>query len=303
MEKRIFLLPACQGLGFAKRIERNLSSHSVTVIKADIHKFRDGEFSLQLRQDIQGKVIFIVQQVVVPGTNTNENLFELLLLNSLVKLYKPKKIINVIPYLPYARQDRIVHEGDGLSIQCLGNLLKASGADQLLVMEIHSLIAKEMIPLPTVSISPAPVLALHFRQQCKDMVVVSPDKGAMQRCRDVARLLQTDVAFMEKIRPKPGVAKVRNVKGAVKGKTALFVDDMIDSGGTLAGAVASLKKAKARQMIAACAHALFSDPAPRVIKKLGIKVVGTNTIPQKKYPWYTELDVSGLFADAIIELA
>lgn len=303
MKKRISLLCASQGKTLAKQIAARLKPDRVEIIKADIRKFRDGEFSLQLKQDVQGKAIFIVQRVVVPGTNTHENILELLLLNSLVRLYKPKKIINVIPYLPYARQDRILHKGEGLSIQSLGNLLKASGADQLLVMELHSLLAKELLPLPTTSLSPAPAFALYLRQHHTDVIIVSPDKGAMQRCREVARLLQTDVAYLEKTRPRPGEAKVRHVWGDVEGKTAVLVDDMIDSGGTLEGAVISLKKAGAKSILAMCTHSLFSQPAPGRIRRYKIKIVSTSTILQQKYGWHTQLDVSGLFADAIKTLS
>ena len=213
----------------------------------------------------------------------------------------------VIPYFPYARQDRMAKGREAISARVVANMLEMQGASRVIFVDIHNLAIQGFFNIPVDHLPGVPILSDYIAsKKINDLVVVSPDLGGVTRTRQLADRLQAPIAIIEKRRPAPGVAEVMNLIGSVQGKTAVLVDDIVDTAGSLAEAARALEAAGAKEVYACCTHAVLSDPAVQRIEASNIReLIVTNTIPlspEKRTPKITVLSVAPLLGEAIIRI-
>lgn len=272
--------------------------------KFSVSKFKDGEIFVQLKEDVKGKDVYVLGS----GNPPADNMLELLVLISTLKENGANKVNMIMPYFAYAKSDRITPEGSSLNAKLMANLIKTAGADSVIAVNIHSKIAESFFTVPLTHLSVMPLLAKEFKElKDRDLKVISPDLGGVERTKEFARALGiSDIVVIKKTRPAPDKVKVLEVGGDVKNKNIVIVDDMIQSGGTILKAVEILKKHGAKDIYVAVAHFLFSGPAlPLISKNKSIKKVFiTNTIqPIKKFPQkFQVVKVDGLITEAILSL-
>jgi ribose-phosphate pyrophosphokinase len=230
----------------------------------DVGRFSDGEVTVELKQNVRAREVFVVQSTCAP---TNENLMELLIMVDALKRASAGRISAVIPYFGYARQDRRPRSTRvPISAKVVANMLQAVGVDDIPVDNIYA----------------SPVLLGDLRQKnYDDLIVVSPDVGGVVRARALAKQLGCDLAIIDKRRPKANVSEVMHVIGEIEGRNCVIMDDMIDTAGTLVKAAEVLKERGAKKVYAYCTHPIFSGPAiDRIAKGEALdEVVVTNTIP------------------------
>ncbi|MFS8543940.1 MAG: ribose-phosphate pyrophosphokinase, partial [Limnochordales bacterium] len=215
-----------------------------------------------------------------------------------------KSIAAVIPYYGYARQDRKTQPRDPIAAKLVANLLTAAGADRVLTMDLHAGQIQGFFDIPVDNLKALPILADYFVQKgLDDVVVVSPDVGGVARAREFSQRLGTPLAIIDKRRPQPNVSEVMHVIGDVQGKTAILIDDIVDTGGTLVKAAEALLAQGAKEVYAAATHPVLSDPGAERVQASPIKeLVVTNTIPlpvHKRVPKIRVLSIAPLFAEAI----
>ncbi|MBI2546156.1 ribose-phosphate diphosphokinase [Candidatus Woesearchaeota archaeon] len=272
--------------------------------------FRDGELYQRLDENVRGGDVFVFQSLQSPGEQSvNENLMELLLLNGVIRLSSAFRITNVIAYHAYARQDRKTKGREGISAKQVAKLLQASGADRILTMDLHSGQIQGFYDIPVDNLTALPVLGQHAAAHHKrnGLVVVSPDAGGVERAKRFADMLGATLAIINKHRPQQGEAEIIGLVGDVAGKDVIILDDIVDSGGTVQEAVAALRKSGAKEISIYCSHPLFSEPAPERLTKLGVAVIGTDTILHNdkflgQHKWFTQLSVAHIFAEAIFNI-
>jgi ribose-phosphate pyrophosphokinase len=214
------------------------------------------------------------------------------------------RITAVIPYFGYARQDRKARARDPISAKLVANLITTAGADRVLTMDLHAPQIQGYFNVPVDHLLGIPILGKYYRSKgLEDVVVVSPDLGSVTRARKFADRLHASIAIIDKRRPRPNVSEVMNIIGEVKGKIALLVDDMIDTGGTITQGAKALMEMGAKEVYASCTHAVLSGPAIQRIRDSQIKeMVTLNTIPlsdEKKIDKIKTISVAGVFAEAI----
>lgn len=251
----------------------------------DLHisRFSDGEIFIQIKENIRDLHVFLIQSTCPP---VNENYMELFLIVDAFKRASAKEITLVMPYYGYSRQDRKSAPRVPISAKCMADMCSINGIDRLLVVDLHSPQVQGFFNIPVDNLFAAPVLAPEFKasHSCDNLVIVSPDAGGAERARAFAKKIRgSSVAMIDKRRTEPNKAKALNLIGDVKNKTALIVDDMIDTAGTLCSASDKLMEWGAREVMALATHPLFSEPAIERITKSCLKEVWvTNTIPIKK---------------------
>ncbi|MBP1764881.1 MAG: Ribose-phosphate pyrophosphokinase, partial [Firmicutes bacterium] len=251
-----------------------------------------------------GKDIFIVQPTCQP---VNDNIMELLIMADAMKRASARHITAVIPYYGYARQDRKTRGREPISAKLLADLMTTAGVTRMVTMDLHAGQIQGFFDIPVDHLPGVPILADYLAtKKIEDLVVVSPDLGGVTRTRQLADRLQAPIAIIEKRRPAPGVAEVMNLIGSVAGKTAVLVDDIVDTAGSLAEAAKALEAAGAKEVYACCTHAVLSDPAVQRIEASNIReLIVTNTIPlppEKRTPKITVLSVAPLLGEAIIRI-
>lgn len=248
--------------------------------EAVLGRFRDGEISVRIQKSVRGAEVFLVQPTCSPH---NDNLMELLIMTDACKRASARSVATVIPYYGYARQDRKAAPRDPITAKLVANLLMAAGADRVLTMDLHAPQIQGFFDIPVDNLTAMPLLANYFQQkQLEDIVVVSPDAGGVARARQLSQRLQAPLAIVDKRRPMPNVSEVMHIIGEVQGKTAILVDDIIDTGGTLTEAAQALVKEGVKDVYACGTHAVFSPPCLERLAKAPIKeVVVTNTIPAR----------------------
>ncbi|MFS8513123.1 MAG: ribose-phosphate pyrophosphokinase, partial [Planifilum fulgidum] len=213
----------------------------------------------------------------------------------------------VIPYYGYARQDRKTRARDPITAKLVANLIETAGADRIITMDLHATQIQGFFDIPVDHLLGVPILSKYFiEKQLDEVVVVSPDHGGVIRARKMAERLGAPIAIIDKRRPEPNVAEVMNIVGDVRGRTAIIIDDIIDTAGTVMLAADALIEQGAREVYACCTHPVFSGPAIERIKKANIKeMVVTNTIPltpEKQLEKIRVLSVSPLIGEAIIRI-
>ncbi|MBT8397306.1 MAG: ribose-phosphate pyrophosphokinase [Gemmatimonadetes bacterium] len=267
---------------------------------ATIRDFADGEIFARIDRNARGRDVFIVQPTASPG----DQILELLLLIDAAKRASAARVTAVIPYYGYGRQDRKDQPRVAIGAKLMANLIVASGADRVVGIDFHQHQIQGFFDIPVDHLYAAPVLVRYFRDlSLDDLVVVAPDVGSAKMARGYARRLKAGFAIIDKRRPAPNVAEVVNVVGDVDGMTCLLVDDMVDTGGTLANAVHALLDRGAKCVYAAASHPLLSGPAVERLSEAPLEeLVVTNTIDvpeDRRFEKLRILSVAGLLANAI----
>ncbi len=229
--------------------------------KAIVGKFSDGEIQVDITENVRGRDVFIIQSTCAP---TNNNLMELLVMIDAVRRSSAYRITAVIPYFGYSRQDRRPRSARvPLTAKLVADMVGTAGADRVLTVDLHADQIQGFFSMPVDNIYASPILLGDiWRREYPDLMVVSPDVGGVVRARAIAkRLDDADLAIIDKRRPKPNVAKVMNIIGDVKGRTCVLVDDLVDTAGTLCQAARALKDKGAAKVVAYCTHPVLSGAA------------------------------------------
>ena len=263
--------------GLATEIAKNLG---INLGAMQVGRFSDGEVTVEIKQNVRARDIFVVQSTCAP---TNDNLMELLIMVDALKRASAERISAVIPYFGYARQDRRPRSTRvPISAKVVANMLQAVGVNRLLTMDLHADQIQGFFDIPVDNIYASPVLLRDLNEKKHDnLIVVSPDVGGVVRARALAKQLGCDLAIIDKRRPKANVSEVMNVIGDIDGRNCVIMDDMIDTAGTLVKAAEVLKERGAKKVYAYCTHPIFSGPAiDRIANGTALdEVVVTNTIP------------------------
>ena len=284
----------------AQEMARNLG---VELGKASVGRFSDGEVTVEIQQNVRARDVFVVQSTCAP---TNENLMELLIMVDALKRASARRITAVIPYYGYARQDRRPRSMRvPISAKVVANLLETVGVERLLTMDLHADQIQGFFDIPVDNIYASPVLLSDLKSKAyPDLVVVSPDVGGVVRARALAKQLGSDLAIIDKRRPRANVSEVMHVIGEIEGRNCVIMDDMIDTAGTLVKAAEVLKERGAKRVFAYCTHPILSGPAvDRIANSQLDEVVITNTIPLSQAAMactkIRQLSVAFLFGETI----
>jgi len=273
---------------FTGNSNKDLSTHIARILKQrlgkiDIERFSDGEIRCEINETIRESNIHIIQSTCAP---TNDNLMELLIMADAFKRSAALKVIAIVPYYGYARQDRRPqYTRTPITSRLVADMIQSAGIDQLVVVDLHSEQQQGFFKIPTTNVSASPIIIgdiwRKYKHEMDNIVVVSPDTGGVARARAIAKHLNdADLAIIDKRRPKANVAQVMNIIGDVEDKICIIVDDMIDTAGTLCKAAAALKGAGAATVAAYATHAVFSGNAYNNILESELdEVVVTDTIP------------------------
>jgi ribose-phosphate pyrophosphokinase len=272
-ELKVFTGSAHPALGEA--IARHIG---VPLGRAHLARFSDGEVWFQIHDNVRGADVFVVQPTCSP---VNENLMEMLLMLDAFKRSSASRLTAVLPYYGYGRQDRKDKPRVPISAKLVADLLQTAGADRVLTMDLHAAQIQGFFDIPVDHLFAAAVI-IDYLQQLKlpDLVVVSPDAGGVERARAYAKRLDASLAIVDKRRDQPNTAEVHHVIGDVEGRTALVVDDMVDTAGTLTKVVEALKTAGAREVLASCSHPVLSGRAVERLAQTPLsKLITTDSIP------------------------
>jgi ribose-phosphate pyrophosphokinase len=296
-ELRIFTGNAHPGL--AEAIARFLG---ITVGRAHLARFSDGEVWFQIQDNVRGADVFVVQPT---GPPVNENLMELLVMLDAFKRSSASRLTAVIPYYGYARQDRKDKPRVPISAKLVADMLSTAGTDRVLTMDLHAAQIQAFFNVPVDHLFAAPVI-LEYVSKLKlpRLTVVSPDAGGVERARAYAKRLDAALAIVDKRRESPNVAEVHQVVGDVEGRTALIVDDIVDTAGTLTQVAVALKEAGASDVLASCSHAVLSGRAIEKISDSPLsRLIVTDSIPldesRRLCPKIVVLSIAELMAKAI----
>lgn len=240
--------------------------------------FSDGETQIEIHENIRGLDVFVLQSTCTP---VNDNLMQLLIIMDALRRASAKRITAVIPYYGYGRQDRKVKPRVPITAKLVADLITVAGADRVVSIDLHAGQIQGYFNIPVDNLFSAPLLLKYIRTHfTDDMVVVSPDAGGVERARAFAKRLSASLAIIDKRRDAPNIAEAMNIIGEVEGKTAIILDDMVDTAGTLTQGANALKKRGASRIFACCTHPVLSGPAIDRIEESPIdRLVVTNTIP------------------------
>ncbi|UCD69143.1 MAG: ribose-phosphate pyrophosphokinase [Betaproteobacteria bacterium] len=271
--------------------------------RATVGRFSDGEVMVELLENVRGKDTFVLQSTCTP---TNDNLMEVLLMVDALKRSSAGRITAAIPYFGYARQDRRPRSARvAISAKIVANMLQAAGVDRLLTMDLHSDQIQGFFDIPVDNVYSAPILLGDiWKRDYRELVVVSPDVGGVVRARALAKRLESDLAIIDKRRPRPNVATVMNIIGEVQGRTCIIMDDMVDTANTLCEAAGALKSSGAEKVLAYCTHPVLSGNAIERIENSSLdEVVVTDTIPLRDVasdcPQIRQLSIAELLAETM----
>lgn len=272
--------------------------------EAFVGRFNNGEVQIMIDESVRGKDVFIIQPTSYP---VNDNLMELMVMADALKRASARHITAVVPYYGYARQDRKTRGREPITAKLVANLMQTSGITRLVTIDLHAGQIQGFFDVPVDHLYGASILAKYINEKnLEDVIVVSPDLGGVTRARDLADRIGAPIAIIEKKRPEPGVAKVINLIGDVKGKNCIIVDDIVDTAGSLVEGAKALKEFGAKSVMAAVTHAVLTDPASERIANSNIKeLIVTNTMPLPencKLDNVTQLSVAPLLGEAIMRI-
>ena len=284
----------------AKRLNIPLGS-------ASVGRFSDGEVMIELLENVRGRDCFVLQSTCMP---TNDNLMEVLIMIDALKRASAARVTAALPYFGYARQDRRPRSARvSISAKVVANMLEAVGVDRVLTMDLHADQIQGFFNVPVDNIYAAPILLGDlWKHGHEHLLVVSPDVGGVVRARALAKRLESDLAIIDKRRPKANDSEVMNIIGDVKGRTCVIMDDMVDTAGTLAKAAQALKNEGAIKVLAYCTHPVLSGGAVERIANSALdEVVVTDSIPlradAKKCGKIRVLSVVDLLAETILRIS
>ncbi len=287
------------------KFAESVAKHAgVELGRAKFGRFADGEVQIEIQESVRGCNCYVIQPTSPP---VNQSYLELFLICDALKRASANEVAAVTPYYGYARQDRKVAPRAPISAKCMADLLKTAGADRLLAVDLHSSQIQGFFDGPVDHLFAIPTFAQEWRSKMgegEDYVAVSPDAGGVERVRAFAKRIGCSLAVIDKRRSGPNQVDSVNLVGDVKGKTAILLDDMIDTAGTLTQAVDSLLKNGAKRVFAIATHALLSGPAVERLTSSGLeKVWVTDTIPLKeeavKSNLFQVVSVAPVVAEAI----
>ncbi len=274
------LLSCNSNLSLATDIAKYLG---IELVKADIKRFSDNEIFVEINENVRGEDVFVIQTTSFPA---NDNIMELLITIDTLRRASAKRITAVIPYFGYARQDRKVGPRTPISAKLVANIITTSGADRVLTLDLHAGQIQGFFDIPLDNLFAAPIFSRDIKENFKDQedtVIVSPDVGGLVRARIIANKINSELAIVDKRRPKAGVSEVMNIIGEVSGKNCIIIDDMVDSGGTLCNAADALIAKGAKSVSAYITHGVLSGQAFERIANSKLKhLVITNSIEQKE---------------------
>jgi ribose-phosphate pyrophosphokinase len=275
--------------------------------QASVSKFSDGEIMVELLENVRGKDCFILQSTCAP---TNDNLMEILLMVDALKRASAARVTAAIPYFGYGRQDRRPRSARvAISAKVVANMLQAVAVDRVLTMDLHADQIQGFFDVPVDNVYATPILLGDvWKHQYENLLVVSPDVGGVVRARAIAKRLESDLAIIDKRRPKANVSEVMNIIGDVRGRTCVIMDDIVDTAGTLVKAADALKAEGATRVLAYCTHAVLSGSAVQRIEESQLdEVVVTDSIPLRKDAQACKkirvLSVAGLLAETILRIS
>ena len=263
----------------AKSVAKNLG---ITLGKASVKTFSDGEISVEIEENVRGQDIYIIQPLCDP---VNDNLMELLIMVDALKRSSVERISVVLPYFGYSRQDRRARSARvPITAKVVANMLTSMGVERLLTIDLHADQIQGFFDIPVDNIYATPLfLADIHKQNYQDTIIVSPDVGGVVRARALAKQLNSDLAIVDKRRPEANVSEVMQIIGDVKGKCCIIVDDICDTAGTLCHAADALKEQGASKVFAYITHPIFSGKADQNINNSTIDgIIVTDTIKLSK---------------------
>lgn len=296
---RLRLLSGSANIPLSQEVARYLGMDLGPMVRK---RFADGELYVQIQESIRGCDVYLIQPTCRP---VNDHLMELLIMVDACRRASARQITAVLPYYGYARADRKTAGRESITAKLAANLIAQAGASRVLAMDLHSAQIQGYFDIPMDHVYGSPTLCDYIAsKQLSDLVVVSPDVGGVARARSFAkRLDDAPLAIIDKRRQAHNVAEVMNVIGDVRGKTAVLVDDMIDTAGTILEAAKILRKEGARQVYACATHAVFSPPAiERLSSGYLEEVIVTNTVPiaeEDRFPQLTILSVANVLGETI----
>ena len=285
----------------AQEIARHLM---VPLGRAAVSRFSDSESTVELLENVRGRDVFIVQPTCPPA---NDHLMELLVMTDACRRASAARITAVIPYFGYARQDRRPRAMRvPITAKLVANMIASAGVNRVLTVDLHADQIQGFFDIPVDNVYASPVLLGDvWKQNCDNLMVVSPDVGGVVRARALAkRLDDAELAIIDKRRPRPNESEVMNIIGEVEGKTCVLIDDLVDTAGTLCHAAEALKAAGAKKVLAYITHAVLSGPAiDRISQSQLDELVVTDTIPlreeAKSCKKIRQLTVAGLLAETM----
>lgn len=255
---------------------------NISLGRATVGRFSDGEVNVEILENVRGKDVFILQSTCMP---TNDSLMELLIMADALKRASAGRITAAIPYMGYARQDRRPRSARvPITAKVIANMLQIAGVQRVLTVDLHSDQIQGFFDIPVDNIYSTPILLGDiWKQHYQDLLVVSPDVGGVVRARALAKRLESDLAIIDKRRPKANVSEVMNIIGEVKGRTCVMLDDLVDTAGTLCKAAHALKAHGAERVLSYCTHAVLSGAAVARIDESELdELVVTDTIPLRE---------------------
>ncbi|MDO5725809.1 MAG: ribose-phosphate pyrophosphokinase [Tissierellia bacterium] len=285
---------------FAKKVCDHLKIRESV---CDVNHFSDGEINVNIKETVRGSDVFVIQPTCSP---VNDNLMELLIIIDALKRASAGRVNAVIPYYGYARQDRKTKAREPITAKLIADLITAAGADRVVTMDLHAGQIQGFFDIPLDHLTAGHRLSEYFEpivEKDPECVIVSPDLGGVTRARNFANHLNLPIAIIEKRRPKPNVSEVMNIIGDIKGKRAVLIDDIIDTGGTMVKAAETLKAKGAKAVYACATHGVLSGEAVERIENSEIEeFIITDTIPlpkEKSDGKIKVVSVSDLFATAV----
>jgi ribose-phosphate pyrophosphokinase len=280
---------------------------NISLGRCAVGRFSDGESNVELLENVRGKDVFILQPTCAPA---NDNLMELVILADALKRASAGRITAAVPYFGYARQDRRPRSARvPIAAKVVANMLQASGVQRLLTVDLHADQIQGFFDIPVDNIYATPILLGDiWKQRHDDLLVVSPDVGGVLRARAAAKLLETDLAIIDKRRPKANVSEVMHIIGDVEGRSCVIMDDIVDTAGTLCKAAKALKEHGAKRVMAYCTHPVLSGSAIERISESDLdEVVITDTIPLREDAQACDrirvVSIAGLLAETIIRIS
>jgi ribose-phosphate pyrophosphokinase len=280
---------------------------NISLGRATVGRFSDGEVNVEILEHVRGHDCFVLQSTCQP---TNDNLMELMVMVDALKRASAGRITAAIPYFGYARQDRRPRSARvAITAKVVANMLQAVGVDRVLTVDLHADQIQGFFDIPVDNIYAAPILLGDiWRQRHEDLLVVSPDVGGVVRARALAKRLESDLAIIDKRRPKANVSEVMNIIGDVEGRTCVIMDDMVDTAGTLCKAASALKQHGAKRVLAYCTHPVLSGSAiQRIVDSEMDELVVTDTIPlspeAKACPRIRQISIAELMAETMLRIS
>ncbi len=302
MSKALKLFTGNSNTALAKEISAYVGQE---LSDATVTTFSDGEIRVRIEENVRGADVFLIQSCCAP---VNTSIMELLIMLDAVKRSSASRITAVIPYYAYGRQDRKDQPRVPISAKLMADLITAAGAQRILTMDLHAGPIQGFFNIPVDHLYATPVLLEHFQKEnYKDVVVVSPDAGGVERARAFAKRIDAALAIIDKRREVANKAEVMNIIGEVKGKRVLLLDDMIDTAGTIVQTAQACIDNGALSAIAGCTHAVLSGPAlDRLENSCLSEIVVTNTIPpdgrEQQCSKLRTLSVASLLGEAILRI-